>query len=64
MPEQQNVKKGSSRKIGNRKDHCKRYRDHGTLLKNKIKRILRSNGMTAASSYRRDPSAPFPKEIK
>jgi hypothetical protein len=64
MPEQQNVKKGSSRKIGNRKRHCDIYRNHGTLLKNKIKRILRSNGITAASSYRRDPNAKFPKELK
>jgi len=60
MPKQENVKKGSSRKCGKRKKHCEQYRLHGTLLKNKIKRIRQSNGERAVTSYRRDPTAPFP----
>lgn len=62
MPKQSVVKKGSSRKVGGKIEKCRRYRERGTCMFNKIKRILQSNGPTAAKSYRRDQSAPFPKE--
>ena len=58
----QSVGKRGSRKIGNQKARCERYRQSGILLRHKLKRILRSNGTRAATSYRQDPTRPFPKE--
>lgn len=64
MPTQQNVKKGSSRKVGNRKLHCSAYVARNSLMKNKLKRIARSNGLAALESYKRDKNKPFPSENK
>lgn len=64
LPKQTNVQKGSSRKVGNHKAHCERYRQRGSLLKNKIKKIAKSNGLKAVESYRHDPTRKFPKEEK
>ena len=39
------------RKIGRNAEKCKRYRDHKTREKNKIKRVLQSCGLAAAQAY-------------
>ena len=63
MPKKQsNAPKGSSRKVGNRKTHCDRYKAKNSLMKNKIKRISKSNGLKAVEVYRRDKTKQFPKE--
>ena len=45
-------KSGGSKKHGRNLVKCKRYRARGTRLKNKLARILRSNGLEAARKYR------------
>ena len=64
MPKQSNAPKGSSRKVGRNKSKCEAYRAHGIRSKHKIKKILQSNGIKAAESYKRNPSKPFPKGDK
>ena len=64
LPAQQSTPKGSSRKVGNRRLHCSTYVSHGTLLKNKLKRIAKSNGGNAVMTYKRDIHAKFPSENK
>ena len=59
---QQNVKKGSSRKVGSQKAKCESYRLRNVCQRNKIKRILQSNGAKAVESYKRNPTMKFPKE--
>lgn len=39
----------------------KTYRDHKICLKNKIKRILKSNGIQAAKQYAKKNEIPLPK---
>jgi len=36
-------KGGGARKIGNHKEHCKRYKDMGIRLVNKLKRFIKHN---------------------
>ncbi len=64
MPKQQGAPHGSSRKVGNRKTHCSAYIARNSLMKNKIKRILQSNGITAAMTYKQDIHKRFPSENK
>lgn len=51
-------KKG--RKIGRNKKKCEQYRAHNTRAKNKIKRVLQSNGLAYAIVYAREHSLPPP----
>lgn len=45
-------KRGGSKKHGRNKVKCQRYRDRGIRFKNKMKRILQSNGPEAAQKYK------------
>lgn len=47
------AKSGGARKIGTNKEKCARYRSRGTRFKNKLTRVLKSNGKAAADAYRR-----------
>ena len=40
-----------SKKFGRNMAKCKRYRDHQTREKNKIKKVLQSNGMEYAIEW-------------
>lgn len=64
MPTQQSTPKGSSRKVGTKRMKCSAYTARGNLLKNKLKRIMQSNGMVAVASYKHDIHARFPSENK
>ena len=44
-------KSGGGRKLERNKDKCKSYRSLKTREKNKLKRILQSNGVKAAEEY-------------
>ena len=44
-------KRGGLRKIGRNKDKCALYRAMKTREKNKLKRVLQSNGREAAKEY-------------
>jgi hypothetical protein len=44
-------KRGGLRKHGRNKDKCAAYKNLKTREKNKLKRVLRSNGREAAKSY-------------
>ena len=43
---------------GKNKKKCERYRAQGRRLKNKLARILQSNGRTAADAYAREARSP------
>ena len=43
-----------SRKHGRNKEKCKRYLAHKRREKNKLKRILQSNGLKAAELYAKE----------
>ena len=52
MPKAQAAKKrGGLRKYGRNKDKCALYRAMKTREKNKLRRILQSNGQEAAKEY-------------
>jgi hypothetical protein len=51
MPGSQ-AKSGGAKKYGRNKIKCQRYRDRDTRFRNKMKRILRSNGPAAAQRYK------------
>ena len=42
---------GGTKKYGRDKEKCKRYRDTKRREKNKLKRILQSSGLKAATEY-------------
>lgn len=44
-------KSGGGRKLERNKDKCKSYRSSKTREKNKLKRILHSNGLAEAEKY-------------
>ena len=46
------AKSGGARKIGRNEVKCALYRARGTRFKNKLARVLRSNGKAAADAYR------------
>lgn len=50
MPGSQ-AKSGGAKKYGRNKVKCQRYRDRGRRFRNKLRRILRSNGEAAARLY-------------
>ena len=50
MAEQQK-KSGGAKKYGRSEEKCKKYRANKTREKNKLKRVLQSNGITAANEY-------------
>lgn len=50
MAEQQK-KSGGAKKYGRSEEKCKKYRANKTREKNKLKRILQSNGLQAAEAY-------------
>ena len=54
MPRQQGKKSGGARKYGRNLDKCKRYRDMHQREINKIRRILRSNGLDFARVWARE----------
>ena len=47
-------KSGGGRKIGRNTDKAKLYRTGKTKVRNKLKRILQSNGVEAATKYAED----------
>ena len=52
MAKKQSQKKsGGMRKYGRNLERCAKYKAMHTREKNKIRRVLRSNGFTAAQSY-------------
>ncbi len=51
MPKRETVGRGGSRKVGRNRDKCKLYRARKTRERNKLKRILQSNGIKAANKY-------------
>lgn len=51
MPKREMVGRGGSRKVGRNRDKCKLYRARKTRERNKLKRILQSNGARAANKY-------------
>ena len=44
-------KSGGAKKIGRNEEKCKKYRSSKNREKNKLKRILQSNGFAAAEKY-------------
>lgn len=62
MAKQQNKKSGGARKIGNRVEHCKRYKDRKRREHNKIKRVRQSNGLAEAQAYAAANGLPKPTE--
>lgn len=46
------TKSGGAAKYGRNKVKCKAYRDGRRRFKNKLRRVLRSNGPEAAARYR------------
>ncbi len=48
------AKSGGKRKHGRDLAKCKRYRDHSTREKHKIKRILQSSGVAFAKAWARE----------
>lgn len=61
MATQKIKKSGGNRKHGRNTDKCKGYRSRKVRERNKIKRILRSNGIDAAQAYAKKHSIPLPK---
>ena len=45
------MKGGKGRKVGNQKEKCKKYAAAKTAERNKVKRVLQSNGTKAAIKY-------------
>jgi len=50
-----------NRKLGRDGAKCKQYRDSHTREKNKVKRILKSNGEEAAKKYANENGIKLPK---
>jgi len=44
-------KSGGAKKYGRNEDKCKKYRASKNREKNKLKRVLQSNGIQAAEAY-------------
>ena len=63
MPSQEK-KSGGSKKYGRNLEWCKMYRAHKTREKNKIKRVLQSNGYVAAVAYGSLHGIPLPKRAE
>ena len=51
MAKANKVKSGGNKKMGRNSIKCKQYRALGTREKNKLKRVLKSNGEAAAIKY-------------
>ena len=51
MPEQKQKKGGGSKKIGRNKVKCAHYKAMHTREKNKLRRVLRSNGYGEAVTW-------------
>lgn len=45
------MKGGKGRKVGQQKEKCAAYKNAKTSERNKVKRILQSNGVSAATKY-------------
>ena len=61
MPKQQSVGHGGAKKYGGKEVKGRRYREHKTREKNKLKKILKSNGHKAAVAYARIHGLQEPK---
>lgn len=55
------AKHGGARKIGRSKTKCEQYRNAHTRERNKIKRVLQSNGYDAALAYAAKTGVKMPK---
>jgi hypothetical protein len=62
MAEQKQIKHGGSRKFKRNEAKCSTYKAHQTREKNKIKRILQSNGLKAATIYATKYGLKVPKQ--
>jgi hypothetical protein len=51
MAKESQKKSGGNKKHGRNEDKCKKYRASKTREKNKLKRVLQSNGRKAAEEY-------------
>lgn len=51
MAKEQQKKSGGAKKYGRSEERCKKYRILKTREKNKLKRVLQSNGVKAAEAY-------------
>lgn len=54
MAHKQKTKSGGARKHGRNKNKCANYRAMHTREKNKLKRVLRSSGLSEAQLYARE----------
>jgi hypothetical protein len=61
MAEKQKKGGGGNRKHGRAVRKCAAYRAHKTMERNKIKRILQSNGFKAALAFARANGIPDPR---
>ncbi len=57
-------KSGGGAKIGKNKDKCAAYRKEHRRFKNKLRRVLKSNGPAAAEQYRKDYHDRLPRKKK